>query len=64
MAHHLYEQIPENKMYFDEDFGPKHSKDETGSARSMYFEGEAPRGYADPENVVWKSATELTDKAE
>jgi hypothetical protein len=30
----------------------------------MYFDGVAPRGYADPNGVIWKYATELTDDPE
>ena len=37
----------------DTDFGPKTDKDMEGSKKSMYMTGVPPKGYADPEQIVW-----------
>lgn len=64
MAEHLYNKVPDNQLYFDDDFGPKTRADKKNGALAMYFDGVPPKGYADPEGVVWKFATELSDKPE
>jgi hypothetical protein len=64
MAEHLYNKIPDKQLFFDDDFGPKTRADKKNGALAMYFDGVPPKGYADPEGVVWKFATELSDQPE
>ena len=49
-----------NHQYKDPDFGPRNSKDEEGNKNSLYKNGVLPqKGYPLPEDIVWKSISEL-----
>ena len=42
------------KMWFDNDFGPREAKDTLGNAYSLYTDGKNPeKGYAHPDEVEW-----------
>jgi hypothetical protein len=36
------------------DFGPKNENDIKGNKLSLYMNGEPPKGYRNPENIVWR----------
>lgn len=48
-------------IFFDKDFGPQDEDDLTGSANSMYCNGEKPTGHTDPANAEWLRPSEYLD---
>lgn len=61
VAEKLYNATPEGKDFIDMDFGPKNDDDTDGNKFALYFNGEAPRGYMNPDNVSWVNPDEYVD---
>ena len=51
MADELYKSIPHGEKFLDLDFGPKNPDDKEGNANSLYYDGNPPSGYTDPEDI-------------
>lgn len=51
MADELYKSIPHGEKFLDLDFGPKDPDDKEGNANSLYYDGNPPSGYTDPEDI-------------
>jgi hypothetical protein len=49
----LYNQLGDNEMFLDSDFGPKSDRDENGNKMSLYCNGQGPKGYRDPNQIIW-----------
>lgn len=58
-ADELFNAVPKGQKFVDPDFGPQSKDDAEGSARSLYYDGAAPHGYVDPENIEWRRPKEF-----
>ena len=52
-AEQILAEIGKDGVWDDPDFGPPKGKPEDPAKMSLYFNGEAPKGYVKPEQIVW-----------